>query len=120
MIMTLSKGMVVGMLLILYSSISPAQNKKEKTSFTVYGNCEMCKNRIEAALDVKGVAVAAWDEHTKLLTVIYRPSQISLDQIHEHIAHAGHDTDLKKASEEAYTKLPDCCRYRENPDIHSH
>jgi hypothetical protein len=79
----------------------------------VSGVCGMCKSRIETTLDVKGVKYANWDRNTDTLLVVYKPSKISLDRIHTLLAEAGHDTDKAKASDEAYRKVDECCRYRE-------
>jgi Outer membrane receptor for ferrienterochelin and colicins len=81
-------------------------------SFKVYGNCEQCKARIETAVHVKGVIKADWDIDTKMLSVSYNPAIISLEAIHQKIANAGHDTELKKAKDEVYNALPACCKYR--------
>ena len=45
------------------SSISQS-SKIKKIKFHVYGVCEMCKNRIETALDVKGIRLADWNIKT--------------------------------------------------------
>jgi Cu(I)/Ag(I) efflux system membrane fusion protein len=82
------------------------------TSFLVYGNCEMCKDRIEtAAISVDGVISASWNKKTKILEVAFDESKTDLQKIHEAIANVGHDTDTLKASDEAYSKLPACCKY---------
>jgi copper chaperone CopZ len=97
-----------------------AQTKKVQTdTLTVYGNCGMCKSRIEAALDTKGVKSAEWNIQTKMLVISYVPEKISLEQIHELVASVGHDTDKKKAPDAVYKTLPGCCLFRENPNTHT-
>ncbi len=87
-----------------------AQNKTEK--FEVRGNCGMCEKRIEkAAKSVDGVTAADWDQKTKMAEVTFDQSKTGLHKIHMAIAKAGHDTDMHKASDEAYKKLPGCCKY---------
>lgn len=93
--------------------------KKAEVNITVYGNCGMCENRIEKALDVKGVHFADWDRYTKTLLVRYNPRQISEDELHKLVAGVGHDTEKVKADTAVYQKLPGCCLYRENPNTHS-
>ena len=45
-------------------------SNKQKTSFKVFGNCEMCKMRIEkAALSVDGVEEVSWSTATKILDI---------------------------------------------------
>ena len=85
--------------------------------FSVSGKCAMCKERIEKAVKGKGVESASWDIPSKILTLRYNPGAVTIESIHQRIADAGHDTELKKSSDDAYNKLPDCCRYRtENND----
>lgn len=84
----------------------------ETSTFKVYGNCEMCKKRIETTLQKnQHIKKATWDVKTKMLTVVYDPHLISLDAIHKIVADAGHDTDKVKASDAVYNKLPGCCKY---------
>lgn len=81
-------------------------------TFKVYGNCNMCKKTIEGALLKKdGVQSKSWDKTTKMLTVTYNSSQISLAQIKQKIADVGYDTDDVKAKDEVYEKLSPCCHY---------
>lgn len=102
-------------LLFLISSIASfAQEKIVKAKIKVYGNCVMCKQRIETALDVKGIKAASWSSETKELDVVYNKTKISEQKIHEIIASIGHDTDLVKAKDNVYTELPFCCLYRDH------
>lgn len=81
-------------------------------SFKVEGKCGMCKNRIEkAALAVKGINTAEWNEETKLLTVNLKP-ETNQDNVNKAIADAGHDTEKYKADDKVYNRLPMCCKYR--------
>jgi copper chaperone CopZ len=85
-------------------------------TFKVFGVCAQCKQRIEKALTVKGIAKAQWDIPTKLLTVTYNPSAVSFDDIQNKITAVGHDTEFKKAKDEVYNALPECCHYREKSE----
>jgi periplasmic mercuric ion binding protein len=99
----------------LISLLGVAQSVKTiKTDIKVYGNCGMCKARIEKALDRTGIKTAAWDSKTKMLSIVYNPSKIKEQQLHNFIAEAGHDTDKAKAKDEVYAKLPFCCLYRDH------
>lgn len=80
-------------------------------TFTVYGNCGMCKDRIETALKVKGVKKASWNADAEKLTVTFNKNILSLDQIHNKVAAIGHDTDKVKADDKVYSKLHGCCQY---------
>lgn len=87
------------------------------TTFTVYGNCDKCKKNIESPFkEMKGVEKATWDKKTKQFTITYDPTVLTEKRIKEIIAEQGYDSDDVKASDEAYAKLPKCCRYRDgNP-----
>src|ERR1700741_2310303 len=105
----------------LYISAS-AQKKSPVDSivaFKVYGNCDICKNRIEKASKGKGVTSAIWDVDTKMLSLDYNPSITSPEKVQERIADAGHDTQVKKAKDRIYDELPGCCHYREKNDVGS-
>lgn len=88
-------------------------SKIEHQMFKVSGNCEMCKERIEkAALSVKGVQSAVWDQESKMIHLNFDAGVTNTDKIQKAIADAGHDTGKYKASESTYNSLPDCCKYR--------
>ncbi|HWR32770.1 MAG TPA: TonB-dependent receptor [Chitinophagaceae bacterium] len=95
-----------------------AQSEKHKlndstVSFIVNGACEMCKERIETALNIRGIKSANWDIDSKVLNLEYNTSIITLAKIHRRIAEVGHDTRLEKAKDAVYNDLPVCCHYRE-------
>ncbi|MCF8253569.1 MAG: cation-transporting ATPase [Bacteroidia bacterium] len=113
------KILLVLFISLFLSKVTFAQKATIQTdTLTVYGNCTQCKDRIEEACDQKGIKEALWNVDTKILTVVYNPAKISLEQIHEFIAVSGHDTNLKKADDSVYDKLPGCCLYREHPNTH--
>lgn len=106
---------VLVLIIIFTFTISFGQEKSKKSqeiNFNVNGVCEMCKDRIENALDVKGIKYSEWSEKTHNCTVVYKPTQISEKEIHQLIANAGHDTDSKKATDKIYKELHHCCQYR--------
>lgn len=96
----------------------PAVSRKlETTKFKVYGNCGMCKDRIERALkSQKGVVAASWDEETMMVGVKYQSGLITEDELHQALAQAGHDTDKARTSDETYENLHFCCKY-ERPAV---
>jgi len=113
-------------LLLLVASVSVAgysqKNSVPKDSaviFKVFGNCEMCKDRIETAAKGKGVKSAIWDVDTKMLSLDYDPSSTNPEKVQQRIADVGHDTELKKAKDYVYKDLPDCCLYRNKDGTHS-
>ncbi len=87
--------------------------KVVEEEFKVSGNCFMCKERIEEALDKDGIRLATWDVKTKMLKVAYRPDKISLIKIKALLAEAGHDSEVIKAPSNVYEGLPYCCGYRD-------
>jgi len=116
-IMKTKKGIlaiVFTMIASLFTMTLSANSLHDETAtFKVYGNCEMCKKRIETALkNNPAIKSADWNVGTKMIKVVYDPHVLSVDQIHKIIADAGHDTDKVKASDATYGKLPACCKYR--------
>jgi len=93
-----------------HSKITTAKTE----TFKVWGNCDMCKTRIEKAAKIEGVKKAEWNPDTKILTLVYNPSAIKSDDILRKVAAAGHDTEKFKAADEVYKKLPGCCQYERN------
>ena len=81
-------------------------------SFGVRGNCGMCKNTIEKAVNnLEGISKANWDRLRKKIDVSFDVSKTNLDEIHKVIANSGYDTDKLNGSQDAYNNLPGCCKY---------
>ncbi len=103
----------------LFSFVSTqAQEKSGKknveTTFKVEGVCGQCKDRIEsAAMRTNGVKEAEWDKKTQMLTVVYKESKTSEEEIHQAVADQGHETSMVPSDSTAYSKLPGCCRYKD-------
>jgi len=90
----------------------------EMTTLAVYGNCNMCKMRIEkAAMSIYGVSSANWEEKSGLMKVSYLSTLTSPKDIHLKIAAVGHDTNKAITNEALYDKLPVCCQYKRADDI---
>lgn len=110
-----TRNLFLSTLFILFTGFSSAQadiQHFETTTFKVYGNCTMCKKTIETALKKNtSIKSADWNVETKMITVVYDPHSIGIDDIHKIIADAGYDTEKVKASDVAYKKLPGCCQY---------
>ncbi|MBL7741134.1 MAG: carboxypeptidase-like regulatory domain-containing protein [Chitinophagaceae bacterium] len=103
---------IIVLLFISFSLSASPQNADTTVSFKVQGNCSMCKKRIEDAAKEKGVSSAIWNAQSKMLTLQYDPAIVFINKIHSKLAEAGHDTELAKADDNVYNKLPDCCLYR--------
>lgn len=85
---------------------------EQNMSIWVNGLCGMCEDRIQkTALRTPGVRTAVWDIDTKMLAVAYDPGKFDEDKLHANIANVGHDTEKRKAPDEVYEKLHECCHY---------
>ena len=108
-----TKSVYLILILALATSGLFAQTKTVRTNIKVYGNCAMCKERIESALERPGIKFARWNTASKSLEVVFNNRKVSEKEIHEIIAATGHDTEEVKAKDEVYAKLPFCCLYRD-------
>jgi outer membrane receptor for ferrienterochelin and colicins len=81
-------------------------------SLKVHGACVMCKQRIESAMKLKGVRMAKWDMSSHMLSVSFDPAILKEEDVHNKMAAIGHDTELRKAKDNVYNELPECCHYR--------
>lgn len=86
-------------------------NGVSAATFKVWGNCEMCKETIEGSLKVDGISKADWNVDTKIMSVNFDSTKISLDKIQKNIAMVGYDNDKFKGDDKAYSELPECCQY---------
>lgn len=101
--------------LLVFAFVNAQTPKQNKTTiqFVVKGNCEMCKERIEAALDKPGIYKAVYTPSTQTVLVTYNPMKVQVNQLHNLVAMVGHDTPLVQASNVVYANLPRCCQYRD-------
>lgn len=90
-----------------------AQNIKnaETVSVKIYGNCDMCETTIEEAAYKKKVASADWNQSTKIAAITFDSKQTTEDEVLKRIAYAGYDNEKYLAPDDAYAKLPECCKY---------
>tara|TARA_R110002051_G_scaffold138268_1_gene211016 strand:+ start:17266 stop:17631 length:366 start_codon:yes stop_codon:yes gene_type:complete len=92
-----------------------AQDKNKNASFSVKGNCGMCKSRIEkAALKVKGVKYANWSPTSKEFNMVFDENTCSIEKVQKAIVKVGHDIDSLIADTTIYDNLPPCCKYRDS------
>lgn len=105
---------------ITFSMQAQNESKTTKVRFEVDGVCQMCKTRIEkAAALTKGVKYAIWNVETKELYCIYNNKKTTVLKIKQALADVGHDTKEIKATDEVYSQIDDCCKYR-NEEIKKH
>jgi copper chaperone CopZ len=89
-----------------------AQIKNSKTdSIKVYGNCGMCKAKIEKAGTQKNVSKVTWSEETAMATITYDTKKTTTDVILKKIAFVGYDSEKFRAPNTVYKKLHGCCKY---------
>ena len=87
-------------------------------TFKVYGVCNDCKDRIEAAaMDSKGVKKAEWDKQSNTL-VLVGSSKMTKEKVAASVAKAGYKSELAAADMKAYAKLPACCQYDSGIEKH--
>lgn len=107
------KTLIIIMISLIFSVKVNAQTTVATSTISVKGNCGECKERIENAADIKGVKTSTWNDKTKILTVTFDSKKVTLSQIEESIAKAGHTTANKVADAKSYKKLPSCCKYEQ-------
>jgi len=94
-----------------HSKMNSSQAATKTETFKVWGQCEMCKSRIEKTAKAEGASNAFWDEKSQMLSVTFDPVKTNKDALSKKIASVGHDTEKYKAPDEVYAELPGCCHY---------
>jgi copper chaperone CopZ len=113
MVMKINSLLIILLSVIIFSACESKNEEHTQTAqFKVFGNCDMCKKRIESSIkEQKGVASVEWNVDNKMVKVQY-DSTVAVDDLHKKIAAAGHDTELMTANEDAYKALHVCCQYK--------
>jgi copper chaperone CopZ len=88
------------------------QSIAKTATLKIYGNCDMCKETIEKAGNIKKLAKVDWDTATKMATLTYDAQKTTQDAILKRIALAGYDSETFLAPDDVYSKLPECCQYK--------
>ncbi len=77
--------------------------------------CSMCKKKIEDYMKrAQGVTKVNVDFRKKETTVSYYADRTNIENIKTSIANVGYDADDVTADEDAYKKLPTCCKKPED------
>lgn len=109
-------SLILGLFMLFSAPVLAQTGNTTSATFTVYGNCGMCKRTIEkAAKSVDGVQEATWDAEAQKVSVQFDESKAKVDAIKKAIAASGYDTDTFRAPDEAYNALHGCCQY-ERPE----
>ena len=103
----------MSVVMLLSATLLFAQDKT--TEVKVWGNCGMCKKRIEKAAMLEGVSKATWDKETKMLTLVYNEDKVKAADVEKRVASVGHDTEHFFADTKTYDGLPECCLYDRKP-----
>ncbi len=118
--MKLVSKILVAITALLSSANSFAQIKNAKTeTVKIYGNCGMCKARIEKAGSLKNTATVIWDKDSKKASLHYDGSKTNQNEILKRIALAGHDNEKFLAPDNVYAQLPECCLYNRELKVNS-
>ena len=77
------KKTIKTLMLLLVAAVSISftyspQKANTTVNFKVFGSCEICKERIEIALDVPGVKKAIWDVSSQMVTVTYNSKKLEV------------------------------------------
>lgn len=108
------KTILVLMILIGSTSMVRAQDpepKEKEIKIQTSAICGMCEERIESNMAFeKGVKSVELDDKTKIVTIKYKTSKTDPDKLRKAISKLGYDADDVEADEEAYSKLPACCK----------
>lgn len=98
--------------LMVLSTTSFAQIKNSKTeTLKVYGNCGMCKTKIEKAGTQKKLSKTVWNEETAMATITYDSKKTTANDVLKNIALVGYDSDNFLAPDAVYENLHGCCQY---------
>lgn len=114
---SISKILITIIVLLSFTACE-AQIKDTKTeTVKIYGNCDMCKETIEKAGNIKKIVKVDWNTDTKMAMLTYNSKKTNQDEILKRIALAGYDSDKFLAPDEVYSKLPECCQYKREAKI---
>ena len=103
---------LIAFAILLTTSLAFAQIKNSKTeTLKVYGNCGMCKTKIEKAGTQKNISKTIWNEKSGMATISYDTKKTNTDAILKRIALVGYDSDSFLAPDNVYENLHGCCQY---------
>lgn len=103
--------LAAGILLSSITATAQIDNARTET-VKIYGDCGMCETTIEKAGNKKKHYKTDWDADTKMAIITYDSKKTDLDAVLKGIALSGYDNLKYLAPDDAYDKLPDCCKYK--------
>ena len=96
--------------LAIVSCETPNNNVKVE-KLMIYGNCSMCKKKIETAGNIEGIVKVVWDKNSQLAKLTFDTTKTNTDEILKRISLSGYDSDKFRAPDDVYNKLHECCHY---------
>ena len=111
----LKKILIISVITLFISGSCLAQDKKStELKVKTSAICSQCKDRIEQGMAYeKGIKDIVLDVDTKIATITYNPSKTTPDGIRKAISRLGYDADTIPANNDAYNKLPPCCKKKD-------
>lgn len=107
----MKKLLLSAILIVISVSFSFAQKQLKVVISTPTVQCEMCKKKIENFLSrEEGVTSVKVDYKRKNTIVSYFGDRINVEQLKASIANLGYQADDVTAEEDAYKRLPKCCK----------
>ena len=114
----MKKLFLLTVIMTTIASVSFGQAKKAILTETIKTptlQCEDCKKRVEEYLKREpGVTKAIADFKRKTVKVTFYTNRTNIENIKTAIANAGFDADDVTANEDAYKRLPSCCKRTED------
>lgn len=98
-----------------FTNCNTISSPEKSATFKVWGNCEKCKKTIESSIAVDGVKEKDWNTESKLITIKFDTTKVSLNELGQLIAKVGYDNDAYYGDDYAYAKLESCCQYERKP-----
>ena len=107
-----NKNIILLLMLVLpFLGLSAQDKGVKEIVIKTSAQCGQCKDRIEKELAfTKGIKYANLDLETKEVTVRYKASKTTPDDIRKAISGVGYDADELAADPKAYENLPACCQ----------
>lgn len=106
------------LMVVAFAGTTMAQAKKVLQTVTIKTptvQCETCKKKIESFMArEEGVTKTVVDYKRKQTKVSFYTDRTNIENVKTAIANAGYDADDVTANEEAYNKLPKCCKKTED------
>ena len=103
----------IAMMIHSYPSSAQKAPKNVSIQFWVAGVCGLCEETIEKVMDTRGVVAADYDLASNQLSVTFKPAKISEAQLHQLLNEAGYDTEKSVCTQEQYSRVHECCKYRD-------